>query len=80
MSTLTTLENKLLRGLTDSLDRDEPTFSNIYVDDLEEITSIPMNTLRGVLGSLIKKGYIYIASYGADMDIVHLEEKHFNLI
>lgn len=78
MSTLTTLETRLLNGLRDSLDIDEPTFSNIYVDDLEEITRIPMNTLRGVLGSLIKKGYIYIVSYGADMDIVHLEEKYFD--
>ncbi len=58
MERLTILEERLLSGITNCFDKDEPTFSNLYVDDLEELVGIPMNKLRGVLGSLIKKGYL----------------------
>ena len=74
---LTEYESKVVKSLVENLDADEPTFSNIYVEDLEEMTNIPTTKLRGVVSSLIKKGYVYTMSLGADMNIIYLEEKYF---
>lgn len=74
----TKLEQRLLDGLRDCLDIDDPTFSNVYVEDLEEIIGLPMTILRGVIGSLIKKDRVYIVNHGFDvyhgvaMNVIHL--------
>ena len=77
---LTEYESKVVKSLVENLDADEPTFSNICIEDLEEMTNIPITKLRGVVSSLIKKGYVYIMSLGAHMDIIYLEEKYFTLL
>ena len=59
---LTELESRTLQGLIPELYA-EPHFSDVDVNDLSRITKIPTRSLRGVLSSLIKKGYIYIDDY-----------------
>ena len=81
MDNLTTLEDKLLTSFINCLDKHEPTFSNVYVEDLPEISGIPMKSLRGVLSSLIHKGIIVTMSFGeGDEGVAYLNEEYFHLI
>ena len=59
----TKLEKKVLKELVKRLDINEIGYSDIYDKDLEKYTNIPMNILRGVLGSLVVKRCISIVSY-----------------
>tara|TARA_R110002050_G_scaffold12524_4_gene41041 strand:- start:2701 stop:2982 length:282 start_codon:yes stop_codon:yes gene_type:complete len=58
----TKLEKQVLKELVKRLDIDEIGYSDIYDKDLEKYTNIPMNILRGVLGSLVVKRVIFIVS------------------
>jgi|GEM_PF-6515162 len=53
---LTKLELELLTNLSQELDRDEPDYSNVELDDVSNDT----NRDRGVLASLIKKGIVEV--------------------
>ncbi len=60
----------------------EPGFSDVSPQDLAQSTKIPMNSLRGVLGSLTKKNIIYIEDkeyLGTTADIVYLNEEFYYL-
>lgn len=79
MRELTKLEKLMLTTYISHLDKDEPTYSNMDADDLAYLTKIDIKILRGVIGSLIKKDYIYILNVGCG-DFIYLKEKHYNLI
>lgn len=78
---LTQMENKALANLIANLYA-EPGFSDHSPQDIARETKIPMKSLRGVLGSLSKKGYIFIYEkeyLGSEMDIVYLSENYYHL-
>jgi hypothetical protein len=56
---LTPMEEKTLGAIIDGLYA-EPGFSDIDANDVSKETEIPTRKLRGVLSSLIQKGYIHI--------------------
>jgi len=58
----------------------EPGFSDVSPRDLVKLTGIPMESLRGVLGSLTKKAIISIEDndeWSASEDIVYLNEDFY---
>jgi hypothetical protein len=75
------MENQVLSNLIENLYA-EPGFSDHSPQDISRETKIPMKSLRGVLGSLSKKGYIFIHDkeyHGSEMDIVYLSENFYHL-
>jgi hypothetical protein len=78
---LTVLEKQTMQTFIDDLYA-EPGFSDVSPQDLSRSTRIPMKSLRGVLGSLSQKGYIWIADgkdMGLEIDIVYLSESFYYL-
>jgi len=78
---LTALESEVLIKLISELYA-EPGYSDISPQDLSSWTKIKMNSLRGVLGSLTKKGVIFIIDkedLGSTADIVYLREDFYFL-
>ena len=84
---ITTLETQVLESLIQGLYA-EPGFSDVSDTDLVNQTGIPSKSIRGVLGSLCKKGIIFqltareLGIGGPDCDfntIVYLESAHHNL-
>ena len=69
--------NAFIRGLYA-----EPGFSDVDVNDLSSVLGIPTKVLRGVLGSLVKKGIIFIDenSGGCGYDIIYMSEKYWYLV
>jgi hypothetical protein len=59
ISNLTALESKALQSIA-NLMYAELGFSDIGATDVSEETGIEMNSLRGVISSLVQKGYISI--------------------
>ena len=57
----------------------EPGFSDVDVNDLSSVLGIPTKVLRGVLGSLVKKGIISIENNGG-YDIIHMREMYWYLV
>ena len=81
MTQFTQLEDKVLSSFIKELYA-EPGFSDVSPQDLAKITKIPMSSLRGILGSLSKKGAIDIwdkEDLGSDADIVYLQEAFYYL-
>jgi len=78
---LTVMEKQTMQTFIDDLYA-EPGFSDVSPQDLSRSTGIPMKSLRGVLGSLVQKGYIWIADgkdMGLEIDIVYLNESFYYL-
>ena len=84
---ITELETKVLTELIQGLYA-EPGYSDVSDTDLVEQTGIPAKSLRGVLGSLCKKGIIFqqtarelgVYYKGCGFNtIVYLADKHHNL-
>lgn len=81
ISGLTQMENRVISSLIENLYA-EPGFSDVSPQDISSETNIPMKSLRGVLGSLSKKGYIFIYDkeyLGTEIDIVYLSENYYYL-
>jgi hypothetical protein len=76
---LTELESKTLNAFIRGLYA-EPGFSDVDVNDLSSILEIPTKVLRGVLGSLVKKGIISIEENGGGYDIIYMREKYWYLV
>ena len=77
----TTLEKQVLDSFIEELYA-EPGFSDVSPRDLVKPTGIKMSSLRGVLGSLTKKGVIDIIDkedLGSSDDIIYLNEDYFYL-
>jgi len=75
---LTEMETATMESLI-SLLYAEPGFSDVDAKDLSKDTGIPMNSIRGVLSSLTKKGLIAIDDPGAGFQIVYLMEQFYYL-
>ena len=76
---LTELESKTLNAFIRGLYA-EPGFSDVDVNDLSSILEIPTKVLRGVLGSLVKKGIIFIDENSCGFDIIYMKEKYWYLV
>jgi hypothetical protein len=75
---LTVLEKQTLQAIIDGLYA-EPGFSDIDVNDLVSPVGKSSRVLRGVLSSLIKKGYIHIDDPGTGYQIIYLLESKYYL-
>jgi hypothetical protein len=78
---LTELESKTLTTFIGGLYA-EPGFSDVDVNDLSSILGISTKVLRGVLGSLVKKGIVFVDenSGGCGYDVIHMREKYWYLV
>jgi hypothetical protein len=78
---LTELESKTLTAFIGGLYA-EPGFSDVDVNDLSSILGISTKVLRGVLGSLVKKGIVFVDenSGGCGYDVIHMREKYWYLV
>lgn len=74
---LTAMEKQTLVALLANLYA-EPGFSDVTPSDLSKITTIPMNSLRGVLSSLVQKGLVWMEDDRGPM-VVYLASKHYHL-
>jgi hypothetical protein len=82
-TTFTELEQKVLDAYIPMLYA-EAGFSDVDANDLSKATGIPMRTIRGVLGSLVKKGVIWTDetdNFMADQQyvIIYLSEAFYHL-
>ena len=75
---LTEMETATMTSLI-SLLYAEPGFSDVDAKDLSKDTGIPMNSIRGVLSSLTKKGLIWMDDPGAGFIIIYLSEQFYYL-
>jgi predicted transcriptional regulator len=76
---LTELETKTLNAFIGGLYA-EPGFSDVDVNDLSKELEIPTKVLRGVLGSLVKKGIVSVDENGGGYDIIYMREKYWYLV
>ena len=76
---LTELESKTLTTFVDCLYA-EPGFSDVDVNDISECTGISTKTIRGALGSLVKKGFVTINTNDSGYDIIDLNTKYWYLV
>ena len=78
---LTELETKTLTTFIGGLYA-EPGFSDVDVNDLSSELGISTKVLRGALGSLVKKGIVFIdaAQWVGGYDIIYLSERYWYLV
>ena len=76
---LTELESLTLTAFIGGLYA-EPGFSDVDVNDLSKELEIPTKVLRGVLGSLVKKGIVSVDENGGGYDIIYMREKYWYLV
>jgi DNA-binding IscR family transcriptional regulator len=76
---LTELESKTLTAFIGGLYA-EPGFSDVDVNDLSCGLQISTKVLRGVLGSLVKKGIVCIENNGGGYDIIYMREEYWYLV
>ena len=76
---LTELENQVLTAFITALDK-EPFFSDVIASDLAKITNVDIKQVRGVVGSLAKKGIMWVedANEGG-YKIIYLQPDFFYL-
>jgi predicted transcriptional regulator len=77
--TLTELETKTLTAIANGMYA-EPGFSDIDVNDVSEMTDLPTKTIRGALGSLVKKGIIQVDTNDSGYDIIYLCKPYWYLV
>ena len=78
MINTTQLENQILESLI-SLLYAEAGFSDVDAKDIADDIKVPIKTVRGALGSLVKKGIITIDDNGAGFEIIYLKSDHYYL-
>ena len=82
MIKLTQLEAQVLKSLINGLYA-EAGFSDVDAKDIAEWINTPIKSVRGALGSLVKKGIVFIEStdsYGAEQfEIIYLHSDHYYL-
>ncbi len=76
---LTELETITLSTFIDCLYA-EPGYSDVDVNDISECTNIPTKSIRGALGSLVKKGIIFIDKNDSGYDIIYLNKEYWYLV
>ena len=75
---LTLMEAKVLDSLISMLYAEEG-FSDVDAKDLSTDTGIPTRSIRGVLSSLVQKGYVSIDDPGVGFQIVYLSSDKYHL-
>lgn len=82
MIELTQLEAQVLESLINGLYA-EPGFSDVDAKDIAEWINTPIKSVRGAVGSLVKKGVVSIEStdnFGAEQfQIIYLNPEHYYL-
>jgi predicted transcriptional regulator len=58
----------------------EPGYSDVDVNDISECVNIPTKSIRGALGSLVKKGVIFIDKNDSGYDIIYLNKPYWYLV
>mgnify|MGYP000958254002 CR=1 FL=1 len=76
---ITWLEDKTLSTFISCLYA-EPGYSDVDVNDLSEELGIPTKTIRGALGSLVKKGVVTINTNDSGYDIIDLNTSYWHLV
>jgi DNA-binding transcriptional regulator LsrR (DeoR family) len=76
---LTELETKTLSTYVSCLYA-EPGFSDVDVKDLSEVTGISTKSIRGALGSLVKKGVVTVNTNDSGYDIIDLNVRYWHLV
>jgi len=76
---LTELETKTLTTYVGCLYA-EPGFSDVDVNDISECTGISTKSIRGALGSLVKKGVVTINTNDSGYDIIDLNVRYWHLV
>jgi hypothetical protein len=80
---LTALEADTLQEIIDNSDVcvvEQSNFSNVGVKDLANLTSISIKQMRGVVSSLIKKGFVYLDDVDGDgTELVYLDNDYLYL-
>ena len=78
---VTELEQVTLFAILDNTDiSGDSIFSNVDLKSLSKWTSIETKKLRGVISSLIKKGFVYLDDVDGDgTELVYLENEYFFL-
>ena len=75
----TDLETQVIESLVSQLYA-EPGFSDVDAKDISrDITTLPTKIIRGVLGSLVKKGVITVDTNDSGYDIIYLNQSHWYL-
>jgi hypothetical protein len=71
---LTELETRFMESFIGELYA-EPGFSDVGLEDMAGMLKVNINVIKGVVGSLVKKGIIWIGEkewLGSDCDIIYL--------
>ena len=76
---LTELETKTLTTFVGCLYA-EPGFSDVDVSDLSEVTGFSTKSIRGALGSLVKKGVVTVNPNDSGYDIIDLNVRYWHLV
>jgi hypothetical protein len=76
---LTELETKTLDTFIGCLYA-EPGFSDVDVNDISVCTGVSTKIIRGALGSLVKKGVIFIDKNDSGYDIIYLNKEYWHLV
>ena len=76
---ITWLEEKTLNTFISCLYA-EPGFSDVDVNDLSECTGIPTKSIRGALGSLVKKGIVTVEKNDSGYDIIYLNKNYWGMV
>lgn len=78
MIKLTQLEAQVLKSLINGLYA-EAGFSDVDAKDIAEWINTPIKSVRGALGSLVKKGIVQVEDNGAGFEIIYLNPEHYYL-
>jgi len=78
MITLTQLEAQVLKSLINQLYA-EAGFSDVDAKDIANDIKVSIKSVRGALGSLVKKDVITIDNNGAGYEIIYLNRSHYYL-
>jgi len=75
---LTGLEQEVLTSFINNLYA-EPGFSDVSAEDIAVEIHININSVRGALGSLVKKGIVDIVDMGTGYKIIYLCDDYYYL-
>jgi len=76
---LTELETKTLTSFIDGLYA-EPGYSDVDVNDIAHDINVSTKSIRGALGSLVKKGIVTIDTNDSGYDIINLNVTYWGLV
>jgi hypothetical protein len=75
MPNVTEMEKQVLDCIKDTMDIYGDGFSDVMTDDVVSETKLHVNQVKGVLGSLEKKGYVYFMDVNGEYNVFVLTQK-----